>query len=222
MLGFQVNDIPETFTSVGEYLGSFVWPLIEEMRAKLQQSLESICQAQYATMTFQEKTQLSEGVVETYEMLIDREHNTGENMERENLKLKSMNILMLLKNLPENLDFLNNDYLLALVHSTNYDDTAMDKLTVPVKAYVCYGHPFTSTNDNMKTKYFAFNLSSIISCLRIWNALHTHLGVRGKGTMLHKAICPSTKDYYETYVEANHAMESRFPSYIKLIQGPLE
>ncbi|GLJ34015.1 hypothetical protein SUGI_0684140 [Cryptomeria japonica] len=248
----KVDHIPERFTSVGEYLGSFVWPLIEEMRAKLQQSLESICQAQYAIMKFQEKTQLSEGVIGTYEMLIDRENDTGDNKEKENLKLKSMDILMLSKKLPENLDYLYDDYLLALVHRTDYDDTTLDELTVnvKVKAYVRYGHPFTSTNYNMNTKYFAFNLSSIISCSRIWNALHTHLGVKEQSTaMLCKAIYLNREDYYEACAEvkeddfekfrskhfmphnfndsqasavfqAVNAIESTFSSDIKLIQGP--
>ncbi|GLJ34024.1 hypothetical protein SUGI_0684240 [Cryptomeria japonica] len=219
----KVKHIPEMFTSVEEYLGSFVWPLIEEMRAKLQQSLESLCQVQYARVKFAEKTQLSEGLIGTYEMLIDRENDTGEK-EKENLKLRAMDILILSTKLPQSLDYLHGDYLLALVHGTDCDDTTPDELmvTVKVKIYVRSGHPFTSTNYNMKTKYFAFNLSSIISCLRIWNALHTHLGlnalhthlgVKEKSTdMLCKAIYLNTEDCYEAYTEAKEDAFEKFRS----------
>ncbi|XP_057845589.2 uncharacterized protein LOC131055004 isoform X1 [Cryptomeria japonica] len=259
----EVKHIPERFASVEEYLRSFVWPLIEEMRAKLQKSLESIAQAKYVKMKFQEETHLSEGEIGKYEMLIDREDDSEEEKERENLELKAMDILILFTKLPEDLDHLNEDldhlngdYLLALVQSTDSDDTTSDEpmvtmkvMAATVRAYVRYRHPYTSTNYNINTTLFAFNLSSIITCSRIWNALHTHLGVKEKGTMLHKAICPNTKDYYESCLEAKEygfekfrskhfmphkfnrsqvsavfraidAIECNFPSDIKLIQGP--
>ena len=40
--------IPESFKSVQHYLGSYVYPLLEETRAQLHSSLEIICTAPYA------------------------------------------------------------------------------------------------------------------------------------------------------------------------------
>ncbi|KAA8532334.1 hypothetical protein F0562_032411 [Nyssa sinensis] len=44
----QVEKIPESFESVQHYLGSFVYPLLEEIRAELASSLEAISSAPFA------------------------------------------------------------------------------------------------------------------------------------------------------------------------------
>ncbi|KAH9289070.1 hypothetical protein KI387_033187, partial [Taxus chinensis] len=206
-LHHKVKHIPDRFMSVEEYLDSFVWPVIEETRAQLQQSLESVAEAQYATITFQDEIQLSEGVVEKYEMLVDRETDTGgEKKGQQNLKFKPMDILILSTKLPEILDDFRDDYLLSLVHSidvqetssTDCQDTSLDELKV--KIYVRCGHPFTSKNYNLKRKYFAIYLGSIASSLRIWNALHTPLEDGEKNwAMLNKAIYFNTEGHNKAF-----------------------
>ncbi|KAH9289075.1 hypothetical protein KI387_033192 [Taxus chinensis] len=216
----KVKHIPYRFMSVEEYLGSFVWPLIEEMRAKLQQGLESVSQAQYATTTFQDNLQLSEGVVVMYTMLIDRENETeGEKKGEKKLKLKPMDILILSTKNPEILDDFRDGYLLALVHSTDVwettstdcQDTSLDELKA--KIYVRHGHPFMSKNYNLKTKYFASHLTSIVSSLRIWNALHSCLGgVEKNVSMLQKAIYLNREDHFEPFAKEKDGSLDKFRS----------
>ncbi|KAA8532354.1 hypothetical protein F0562_032391 [Nyssa sinensis] len=50
----QVEKIPESFESVQHYLGSFVYPLLEEIRAELASSLEAISSAPFAEVVINE------------------------------------------------------------------------------------------------------------------------------------------------------------------------
>ncbi|KAH9289074.1 hypothetical protein KI387_033191 [Taxus chinensis] len=188
-------------------------------------------------------------------MLIDKENDTEGEKGQQNLKLKPMDLLIPSTKLPEIPDDFHEDYLLALVHHTNVQqtsstgcqDTSLDELKV--KIYVRHGHPFTSKNYNLNTKYFAIYLGSIATNLRIWNALHTHSGDGEKNLdMFHKAIYLNREDH-EAFAEekdgslekfrsqhfvshnlddsqasvvihAVNAVESNFFTDIELIQGP--
>ncbi|KAA8532337.1 hypothetical protein F0562_032408 [Nyssa sinensis] len=50
----RVEKIPESFESVQHYLGSFVYPLLEEIRAELASSLEAISSAPFAEVVLNE------------------------------------------------------------------------------------------------------------------------------------------------------------------------
>ncbi|PON39571.1 hypothetical protein PanWU01x14_304060 [Parasponia andersonii] len=47
---FKVNLIPESNQSIDQYLGSYVYPLLEETRAQLYSSMEFLYQAPYAKL----------------------------------------------------------------------------------------------------------------------------------------------------------------------------
>ncbi|XP_057835542.2 uncharacterized protein LOC131045894 isoform X2 [Cryptomeria japonica] len=244
----KVKHVPMQFNSTVEYLGSFVSPLIEEMRAQLQQSLESISKAQHTRITFHEKTRLSEGEVDEYNIHIERENDTGGvKKDEQKLKWKPKDILVLSTKLSKTPNNFHDECLLALVHRSE-TDTSPNKLKV--KMYVPNGHPFTSKNHKKKPIYFATYLNSIIPCWRIWNALHYYLEDRKTNlVLLHQAISFNTEDCNEANAEvkedslekfrskhfmprslndsqvsalmqAVNAVESDFSSYIKLIQGP--
>lgn len=74
----KVKCIPEKFKSIEEYVASFISHLIEETRAELHNTLESISEAPYAAFEFPEKVRPSHGAVEVYKMLIDREYDIRE------------------------------------------------------------------------------------------------------------------------------------------------
>ncbi|GLJ34036.1 hypothetical protein SUGI_0684510 [Cryptomeria japonica] len=238
----KVKQIPEKFTSVVEYLGSFVWPLIEETRAQLQQGLESISEEQSRSITFHEK-RLLEGELRNYNI----HYTEGQKDEKRKLKWKPKDILILSTKFSENLEYFHDEYLLAIVQEP-WQETAKDGFKV--KLYMPNGHPFASEKYSKKSEFFAFYVGSIISSLRIWKALHAHLQDEEKNLiMLHKAICFNTKDHKKdntevkedgldkfrskhfmphdlndsqisAVIQAVNAVESKYSSDIKLIQGP--
>ncbi|KAK4406232.1 Regulator of nonsense transcripts 1 [Sesamum angolense] len=48
---YQVGEIPQSFESVDQYLGSYVFPLLEETRAELASALETVYKAPFAEVT---------------------------------------------------------------------------------------------------------------------------------------------------------------------------
>ncbi|GLJ34038.1 hypothetical protein SUGI_0684590 [Cryptomeria japonica] len=249
----KVKRIPEKFTSVAEYLGSFVWPLIEETRAQLQQSLESLSEAQYTRITFHGRKCLLEGKLSEYSIVFEKDNDTEGQEDKIKLKWKPKDILILSTKLSENVDYFHDEYLLAVVCETWQDETQDGLIDAPlnglkVKLYLRNGHPFTSEKYTKETKYFAISLGSIISCLRIWKALHAHLQEEEIDlTMLKKAIylkdrneasAKVKEDDLEKFrskhfmshnlndsqisavIQVVNAVESKLSSDIKLIQGP--
>lgn len=198
----KVKCIPERFGSVAEYVASFISPLIEETRAELHSTLESISEAPYAAVEFPEKIWPSNGAAEVYTMLIDREYDMGERKGGQNFELKPHDILVLSTRVPQCVEDLC-DYMLAVVNRTEcqYGDSSI----LEVKICVPDMHPFCSKNSNMRNECFGIYLGNMATNLRIWNALHPDYSGNEANNlaMLWKAVYNNTEDYIESFDKEN-------------------
>jgi senataxin len=197
----KVKCIPQRFESIAEYVASFISPLVEEMRAELHNNLESVSEAPYAAVEFLQKIQPSNGAVEVYKMLINREYDMGERKGGQNFAPKPNDILILSTRVPQCVEDLR-DYMLAVVNRTEcqYEDSSI----LEVKICVSDMHPFCAKNKNMRSECFGIYLGNMTTNLRIWNALHPELGKETINlAMLWKAVYCNTKDYNEAFVKEN-------------------
>eukprot|EP01018_Ginkgo_biloba_P036071 Gb_27268 [translate_table: standard] len=214
-----VKTIPRRFTSLEEYLGSFVWPLIEELRAGLQSNLESVSQAPHAAVTFQEEIKPSQGAVKTYKILIDREYDAKQREEQNIINLRPKDIIVLSTILPENRRDFHKDCKLVSVSKTNGDDTEL--LSLEVKVYVSDTNVFNIKLNKEKKNWFAIYLGNIITDLRIWNSLHPDLGDRKfNSAIIYEALYSRTEVIWTNLLMTVSAVQKNEPPYIKLIQGP--
>ncbi|KAF7849074.1 hypothetical protein BT93_L1266 [Corymbia citriodora subsp. variegata] len=170
----QVETIPQTFECVGHYLGSYVYPLLEDTRASLCSSLENI-----SSLPFTEVTACVEctGSGNSYAVKTGRWHNESNTRGKETYKTLPGDILILtdakLETVPD-LERFRRRWAFALVRMIAEDDEedeATSSTNFEVEASL--GH---EVNNSWKPIYAIF-LINIVTNRRIWNALHMSLNL---------------------------------------------
>ncbi|KAF8031623.1 hypothetical protein BT93_D0747 [Corymbia citriodora subsp. variegata] len=178
----QVETIPQTFESVRHYLGSFVYPLLEDTRASLCSSLENI-----SSLPFTEVTDCVEcaGSGNSYAVKTSWWRNESNSRGKETYKTLPGDILILTDAKPEtvpDLERFGRRWAFALVRMIAEDDEedeATSSTNFEVEALLDH-----EVNNSWKPMYATF-LIHVVTNRRIWNALHMSLNL----DMLKKVLC---------------------------------
>ncbi|KAH9658787.1 hypothetical protein KPL70_023623 [Citrus sinensis] len=165
----QVEKIPESFQSVKQYFGPFVFPLLEETRVQLRSGLEAMRRAPYAeVIAFEE---LKPHGANKYSVEVDFWRNTINNSGKEPYKTLPGDILVLADYKPEKVsDFRRAGRMWTFVSVTAVPDDEDEN-----KKENCYkvkARNDLQVHDGTKKPFFLIYLTNILPNKRIWNSLH--------------------------------------------------
>lgn len=167
-----MEKIPDTFGSVHQYLGSFVHPLLEETRASLSSSFETI-----SALPFAEVTQLTKDrKVGGYNIKVDNWRNESNNL-GDLYRTLPGDILILSNGIPETVgDFQRLGWKWTFAEVTDVsggtgygfdDDNVDDIASMSLNVRVVSADECQTWNS-----VFAVFLMNVTTNRRIWNALH--------------------------------------------------
>ncbi|KAJ4710304.1 p-loop nucleoside triphosphate hydrolase superfamily protein [Melia azedarach] len=175
LLKEKVEKIPLSFQSVGQYLGSFVSPLLEETRARLFSSMETISRAPFAeVVAFEESKPYG---TKLYDVKVNNWKNRLSNRGKEPYKILPGDILVMTDAKPETADDLQRvgrvwTFVSVIKVPQNEDETDTTSTCFKVRV----GKDL-QVDDNRKSLYVIF-LSNILPNRRIWISLCKHGNLR--------------------------------------------
>ncbi|CAL5379006.1 unnamed protein product [Camellia sinensis] len=160
----QLERIPQSFQSVQHYLGSFVSPLLEEIRAELSSSMEAISNAPFAKVLKYKPYE-----TRTYDVTVDYWRNISSHQSKVPYGALPGDIFVFTEAKPETIDDLKRSgrtLTLGCVRKrTGDDDIAATHFKVEV--------PNDSrAKDGMHKFSYVVFLINITTSKRIWSALH--------------------------------------------------
>ncbi|KAJ3689680.1 hypothetical protein LUZ61_018844 [Rhynchospora tenuis] len=177
----KVKKIPLEFLSVDEYLESYTLPLIEETRAELFSSLETVSEAPYAEIQQIALRNTKLGLVCNMDILADSfsggtdeyAPNNGDVLLLSSLKPNSIEVLIRY----------GVTYCLAVVKKVverELDEVVMKQFTMSLS-------PTITSTDEIQRCTCAIYLTSIVTNSRIWRALQ-YYGADQNFTLLKKVL----------------------------------
>ncbi|XP_031387616.1 uncharacterized protein LOC116200831 isoform X2 [Punica granatum] len=167
----QVCEIPERFPSVENYLGSFVYPLLEETRAEIYSGMEGISTLPYArVMRFEECKPYGKNF---FEVKVDSWRNRSSKRGKEPYKMLPGDVLILTDSVPKtvsDLQRMGRIWPFASVTKISDDKSEGDFALVDFK--VVTGKKMGDINLKER-QLFAISLCvNLTTNIRIWTALH--------------------------------------------------
>lgn len=160
-----MQNIPESFKSVHQYLGSYLFPLLEETRAELSSSLKAIHRAPFARLVSIEEPKSSSKLL--LNVNVDAWKNTTNNSGKEPYRTLPGDIFLLLDDKPEtgmNLQCSTRTWAFAWVKKIT-DTGCSTHLKLNVSKNISGEH-------GMQKEFFIIFLMNVTTNLRIWNSLH--------------------------------------------------
>lgn len=178
-----MEKIPESFTSVQHYLGSYVYPLLEETRVQIRSSMEIIWRAPFAeVISFEESKPYGTNI---YEVRADYWRNRYRDRGKEPYKTLPGDLLILADAKPETVSDLQRagrSWALVSVTRISEDDDEEDSSSTSFK--VKASKEFELKNG-MQTSLFVVFLGNLTTNSRIWKALHMSRNLN----VINKVLC---------------------------------
>ncbi|WVZ86961.1 hypothetical protein U9M48_033672 [Paspalum notatum var. saurae] len=177
----KVEKIPSSFSSLDEYLKSYVAPLIEETRSGLSSSLELITEAPSSTIISMEAA----GKSGLYFMDVDFWDN-GAGFSAETYTARNGDIFILSSVRPEATEDFNRHgltYCLAMVTEVSMNDEYQKGFRVKVANDAGLGGDLT----NLRHAIF---LDNIMTNIRIWKALCFDTRINNNFTLIRSLLAP--------------------------------
>ena len=178
----QVEEIPASFRTVDHYLGSYTFPLLEDMRAEMCSSVEDIHRAPFAeVISFVESD--SDGDL-FYDVMVDRWRNRFSDRDKEPYRTKPGDIFVLTDAKPEtvsDLQRVGRTWTYALVtkipkkEDEDEDEDNDDDTSTYFEVKISDDY---EVNDAKQNSMFVVFLINIITNRRIWKALHMYRNLR--------------------------------------------
>ncbi|OWM65612.1 uncharacterized protein LOC116201312 [Punica granatum] len=176
---YQVGKIPERFPSVKHYLRSFVYPLLEETRAELCSSMETISTLPYAEV--RELAECKSDGKNLYKVKVDFWRNLSSNRRKEPCIISKRALLLLTESKPESVSDLKRmgrTYAFAYVTKTSYDKREVEVATGKNVGDIDLKHG----------RLFAIGIQSLTTIARLWTALHTS----GNLNVIKEVLCTNS------------------------------
>ncbi|XAR48022.1 hypothetical protein NMG60_11030712 [Bertholletia excelsa] len=167
----QVEDIPETFQSLEQYFGSFVYPLLEETRAELASSMEMIDSAPFAEVISCDESMKHGSVM--YDMKVDCWKNRFNDRGKEPYRTLPGDILIISAVKPQTLCYLQLEgikWSFASVQNISDDQIEGDSSGSSTQFKVKTSKDI-EVKDGMQESLFVVFLTNITTNTRIWRAL---------------------------------------------------
>ncbi|KAK1553169.1 hypothetical protein Q3G72_030003 [Acer saccharum] len=168
----KVEKIPDSFQSAGEYFRTFVFPLLEEIRAQLCSGMDTISRAPFAQVVdLEESKPYGIGL---YDVKVDSWRNRFSNRGKEPYKTLPGDILILADTKPEtasDLQRVGNTWSFLSVTKITEDENENDIGSTSSHFKVKVSKDI-QVDDKKKKSIFVIFLTNIIPNRRIWNSLH--------------------------------------------------
>ncbi|KAH0992032.1 hypothetical protein GBA52_003515, partial [Prunus armeniaca] len=195
-----VQKIPESFDSVKHYFSSYLYPLLEETRAQVHSSMETVDRSPFAKVVAFEKCNpygpYGENV---YHIKVDGWGNRFNDRGKEPYKTLPGDLLIVLADVPETVSDLQRvgRSFWAFVSVTyvpeneDEDDIDSTSLYFRVKASKDF-----EVNDSTHTSLFLVFLVNLIPNSRIWKALHMF----GNLKIINEVLCTDSVAQKNNYL----------------------
>ncbi|XVE91910.1 hypothetical protein REPUB_Repub01dG0052000 [Reevesia pubescens] len=165
----RVQKIPDSFQSMEQYFGSYVFPLLDETRAAMRSSMEIIARAPYAEVTYLDEAKTHGTFL--FDMHVDYWRNRFRNRGKEPYKTLPGDVFVVADAKPETASDLQRvgiTWTFALVTNlsgVSEDDDEDNSSSTSFKVNL-------ASKDEMQKSRFVVFLTNITANRRIWNALH--------------------------------------------------
>ncbi|KZV14915.1 hypothetical protein F511_40287 [Dorcoceras hygrometricum] len=183
----QVEKIPQSFESVDQYLGSYIFPLLEETRSELASAMEKMYKAPFAEVT--SLTELRHGKF-LHSVEVDFWRNRIIDRGREPYRTLPGDIVLLSDLKPESDSDLGRvgwKFILASVIDLLEDENGDNCPSTGFKVKAAMSIDVEETQS--KSFYVVF-LTNMATNRRIWNALHMRKNLR----IFKKVLCNTELD----------------------------
>ncbi|KAK4842510.1 hypothetical protein QYF36_022900 [Acer negundo] len=168
----KVQKIPESFHSLQEYFGSYVFPLLEETRTQLCSSMNTIARAPFARIVYFEENKPRKNL---YNVTVGEWRNVFSNRGKEPYKTLPGDILILADAKPESasdLQRVGRMWTFLLVKKIPEDDDENENEIGSTSTYfeVQSAKDIQLDDEKMKSMFVIF-LTNVIPNRNIWNSL---------------------------------------------------
>ncbi|XP_022776512.1 uncharacterized protein LOC111318117 [Durio zibethinus] len=169
----QVVKIPDAFPSTEQYLGSYVFPLLEEARAAMHSSMEIIARAPYAVVTYLHETKPHGKLL--FDVKVDYWKNRFSDREKEPYKTLPGDVIVVADAKPEtasDLQRVGRSWTFALVtyiSEVSEDDNEDNRSSTIFKVKALED---LASKDDLQKSLFVVFLRNVTTNRRIWSALH--------------------------------------------------
>ncbi|KAL6538714.1 hypothetical protein OROGR_012702 [Orobanche gracilis] len=204
----QVEKIPESFESVDQYLGSYVYPLLEETRFELASSLETVYNAPYAEVTYFRELKHDNGL---YNVKVDRWENRISDRGKDPYRTLPGDFVLLSVLRPESISDLTRvgwSYTFAYVTTISGDESDDNSILSGFKLKTAHD---IDVEDVKSKSLYVVHLTNITTQKRIWSALRMRRNLGIIGNVLTKN---NMDDEYCEFCpdECNTEVEEKFGS----------
>ncbi|KAM6567391.1 hypothetical protein CsatA_026519 [Cannabis sativa] len=186
----KVETIPESFQSIQHYLGSFVYPLLEETRAQLYPSMEELYRLPFAeVVAFNETKPYRQNI---YQVRVDNWKNRFSDRSKESYKTLPGDMLILVNAIPETFSdlertgrswsFLSVSYITENENRDNSSSSTTEDESRDDSTSINYFKVMSSKkfelDMHMETKLFVVFLGNLTTNKRVWRSLHMSNNLR--------------------------------------------
>ncbi|KAG8369514.1 hypothetical protein BUALT_Bualt14G0021500 [Buddleja alternifolia] len=179
---YQVEKIPESFQSVDQYLGSYVYPLLEETRIELASAMETVYKAPFSEVISFRELKHNELLSE---IKVDYWRNRRSDRGGEAYRTLPGDIVLLSDSKPETPDDLQRvgwtctfASVVKIADDENGDSSTSSCFKVKTAKQIDVG-------DGLRKSLYVVFLSNMTTNKRIWNALH----MRRNLNIIEKVLC---------------------------------
>ncbi|KAM0923991.1 hypothetical protein ACQ4PT_005165 [Festuca glaucescens] len=167
----KVKRIPFKFNNIESYLGSYTSPLLEELRAEMLSSLESISTLSFVKVSWIEQKKYSEA----YDIAFEADSLNTESRNKPESNRRSVGDIIILSDVkPENIsDIAQNvrSYCIAFITDGGDEDDDSPPAMYVIKASGQIEVADEISQDGKRRPLFAAHLLNIVTYIRIWRCL---------------------------------------------------
>ncbi|XP_061990361.1 uncharacterized protein LOC133708840 [Rosa rugosa] len=181
----KVKKIPESFQSAEHYFGSYIYPLLEETRAEVHSSMETLNRAPFAEVVgFEEAKPYG---TKLYDVKVDYWRNRFSDSGKEPYKTLPGDLFVLADAKPETVfDLQRVGRSWAFASATNVSESENEDDSTSLYFKVKASKEFEV--ENSRTSLFIVFLVNLIPEGRIWKALHMSRNLK----IINEVLCPES------------------------------
>ncbi|KAL7258164.1 hypothetical protein ACSBR1_004309 [Camellia fascicularis] len=188
----QVEKIPQSFESVQNYLGSFVSPLLEEIRAELSSTMEAISSAPFAQIISLNEYKPYPTASLLYDVEVGYWRNGGSSHHgKEPYRALPSDIFVFTQAMPESVSDLQrsgSEWAFGTITKISGGDNKRNDIAAATHFNVKASKDLININDGRKCKSYMIFLMNITTSKRIWTALHK----AGNVEVIKRLLCTET------------------------------
>ncbi|XP_028104168.1 uncharacterized protein LOC114303236 [Camellia sinensis] len=188
----QMEKVPQSFESVQNYLGSFVCPLLEEIRAELSSTMEAISSAPFAQIISLNEYKPYPTASLLYDVEVGFWRNGGSSRHgKEPYRALPSDIFVFTQAKPESVSDLQrsgSEWAFGTITKISGGDNKRNDIAAATHFNVKASKDLININDGRNCKAYMIFLMNITTSKRIWTALHK----AGNVEVIKRLLCTET------------------------------